>query len=154
MSPSEISDYVAAIYPANTRKVLVPYSYSLTFAALAAGASATQQLPITANADFLHLQTGYRAAIANAAQTVNSVPAPLARILITDSGTNEQFMASAIDITVYASQGINVEGDHVFPRIISGRSALTVALTSYEAANTNNIDVIFSGVLIRVFNNA
>lgn len=172
MSPSEILAFIATCYPpardpqtggtlfdprtgepVPTRKIVVPYSYTLTFT-LTAAETETQQLPITANADFLHLRTSQRTNVAGGAQTCNTMPAPLARILITDSGTNEQFMAQPVDLVSYCTVDFgNEPGDHPFPRIISGRSALTVQLSSFEAVNENVIDVTFIGCLIRVFGN-
>jgi hypothetical protein len=88
--------------------------------------------------------------VAAAAQTVATKSAPLARILITDSGTNEQFTNAAIDLENYSTNG-NIINNRPYPRIISGRSTLTVQLTSYEASQTLNLDLSFSGVLVRAF---
>jgi hypothetical protein len=130
--------------------LLTPYAYVLTFASLTAGSSQTQTLNITANADFILLQLHHHANVANAAQTVNNKTAPLATILITDSGTNEQFTNAAVDLESYSTNG-NIINNLEYPRIVSGRSTLTVQLTSYEASQTNNIYVTFGGVLVRAF---
>jgi hypothetical protein len=130
--------------------LLTPYDYVLTFASLTAGSSQTQTLSITANADFICLQMHHHANVAYAAQTVANKTAPLARILITDSGTNEQFTNAAVDLENYSTNG-NIINNLPYPRIISGRSTLTVQLTSYEASQTLNLDLSFSGVLVRAF---
>jgi hypothetical protein len=130
--------------------LLTPYDYVLTFASLTAGSSQTQTLSITANADFIFLQMHHRANVAYAAQTVANKTAPLARILITDSGTNEQFTNAAVDLENYSTNG-NIINNLPYPRIISGRSTLTVQVTSYEASQTLNLDLSFSGVLVRAF---
>jgi hypothetical protein len=117
---------------------------------LTAGSSQTQTLSITANADFIFLQCHHHANVANAAQTVATKTAPLATILITDSGTNEQFTNAAVDLESYSTNG-NIINNLPYPRIVSGRSTLTVQLTSYEATNTLNIYLSFSGVLVRAF---
>jgi hypothetical protein len=130
--------------------LLTPYDYVLTFPSLTAGSSQTQTLSITANADFIFLQCHHHANVANAAQTVASKTAPLATILITDSGTNEQFTNAAVDLESYSTNG-NIINNLAYPRIVSGRSTLTVQLTSYEATNTLNIYLSFSGVLVRAF---
>ena len=92
----------------------------------------------------------HRANVAAAAQTVSTKTAPLARILITDSGTNEQFTNAAVDLENYSTNG-NIVNDLPYPRIVSGRSTLTIQLTSYEATNTLNIDLSLEGVLVRAF---
>jgi hypothetical protein len=130
--------------------LLTPYAYVLTFSSLTAGSSQTQTLSITANADFIFLQMHHHANVASAAQTVASKTAPLATILVTDSGTNEQFTNAAVDLESYSTNG-NIINNLPYPRIVSGRSTLTVQLTSYEATNTLNVYLSFDGVLVRAF---
>jgi len=132
--------------------LLTPYAYNLTFSSLAAGASATQTLNIAANADFIMLGMHHRANVAAAGQNVSTKTAPLARVLITDSGSNEQFMNSAVDLENYSTNG-NIINKLDYPRIISGRSTLTVQLSSYEASQTLNVDLAFEGVLVRAYSN-
>jgi hypothetical protein len=92
----------------------------------------------------------HRSTVAAAAQTVATKSAPLARILITDSGTNEQFTNAAVDLENYSTNG-NIINNLPYPRIVSGRSTLTVQVSSYEASQTVNLDLSFSGVLVRAF---
>ena len=148
-SISDIEAYASKFYQGRPL-LLTPYSYVLTFSALAAGTSQTQTLSITANADFIFLQMHHHANVGNAAQTVNNKTAPLVTILVTDSGTNEQFTNAAIDLESYSTNG-NIINNLPYPRIVSGRSTLTVAMTSYEATNTLNIYLSFDGVLVRAF---
>ena len=154
MSPREIAEYVQTLYPPGVKTSVVPYSYTVSFTDLntTTRSTLTQQIPITANADFVHVSSNYRANIAQAAQTVNGIVVPLIRILITDSGTNEQFMNAATDITAYCSSFAGqYRDDHSYPRVISGRSSLTVTVTNYEASNAYYLDFIMSGVLVRVY---
>ena len=130
--------------------LLTPYGYNLTFSSLAAGTSATQTVNIAANADFIITTLHHRANVAAAGQNVSTKTAPLARILITDSGSNEQFTNSAVDLENYSTNG-NIINHLPYPRIVSGRSTLTVQLTSFEASQTLNIDVFFEGVLVRAY---
>lgn len=130
--------------------LLTPYGYNLTFSSLAAGTSATQTVNIAANADFIITGLHHRANVAAAGQNVSTKVAPLARILITDSGSNEQFTNSSVDLENYSTNG-NIINKFDYPRIVSGRSTLTVQLTSYEASQTLNIDVFFEGVLVRAY---
>ena len=130
--------------------LLTPYGYNLTFSSLAAGTSATQTVNIAANADFIITGLHHRANVAAAGQNVSTKTAPLARILITDSGSNEQFTNSAVDLENYSTNG-NIINKYDYPRIVSGRSTLTVQITSYEASQTLNIDIFFEGVLVRAY---
>ena len=150
-SYAEIETFASKFYQGRPL-LLTPYAYNLTFSALAAGASATQTVNIAANADFIITGLHHRANVAAAAQTVSNKTAPLARILITDSGSNEQFTNSAVDLENYSTNG-NIINKFDYPRIVSGRSTLTVQLTSFEATNTLNIDVVFEGVLVRAYTN-
>jgi len=146
---AEIETFASKFYQGRPL-LLTPYAYTLTFASLASGASATQVINIAANADFIVTGLHHHATVANAAQTVSNKTAPLARILVTDSGSNEQFTNAAVDLESYSTNG-NIINKLDYPRIVSGRSTLTVQLISYEASNTNNIDVIFAGVLVRAY---
>lgn len=148
-SYTEIETFASKFYQGRPL-LLTPYGYNLTFSSLAAAASATQTLNIAANADFIVTGIHHRATVAAAAQTVSNKSAPLARILITDSGSNEQFTNSAVDLENYSTNG-NIINKFDYPRIISGRSTLTVQLTSYEASQTLNIDIYFEGVLVRAY---
>lgn len=148
-SYAEIETFASKFY--NGRSLLItPYGYNVTFSALAPAATITQTVNIAANADFIITGLHHRASIAGASQNVSTKVAPLARILITDSGSNEQFTNSAVDLENYSTNG-NIINKLDYPRIVSGRSTLTVQLTSYEAANTLNVDIVFEGVLVRAF---
>ena len=145
----EIEAYASKFYQGRPL-LLTPYGYNLTFSSLTAGSSASQTLNITANADFIMVGLHHRANVAAAGQNVSTKTAPLARILITDSGSNEQFTNSAVDLENYSTNG-NIINLLSYPRIISGRSTLTVQLTSYEASQTLNLDIFFEGVLVRAY---
>ena len=105
----EIEAYASKFYQGRPL-LLTPYGYNLTFSSLTAGASQSQTLNITANADFIMVGLHHRANIAAASQTVSNKTAPLTRILITDSGSNEQFTNAAVDLENYSTNGniINV----------------------------------------------
>lgn len=125
---------------------LVPYGYTTTFASIAQGATSTNTINIAANADFILLEIRHRANI-GAAQTVSTKTAPFIRMLVTDSGTNEQFTNAAVDLENYAQNG-NSERPLQYPRFLQGRTSLTVQCTSYAPTNeTYAVDVYFSGVL-------
>ena len=130
--------------------LITPYAYTITFSALTAGSTQSQVINIAANADFMALMFHHRATVSGAAQTVSNKVAPLARILVTDSGSNEQFTNAAVDIENYSTNG-NIVNDLPYPRIVSGRSTLTVQVSSYEASVSLNLDVSIEGVLVRAY---
>jgi len=117
---------------------------------LASGTSATQTLNIAANADFIFVGLHARANVAAAGQTAATLTQPLARVLIVDSGSNEQYTNSAVDLFNYATTG-NITNPLIYPRIVSGRSTLTITLSNYDASQTYNIDLFLEGVLVRAY---
>lgn len=150
-SPQEIEAFASRFFPGRAL-LLLPYAYNLTFTGMTAALAATQQLNIAANADFLLLGLRHRASVAATNQTINTKTAPFGRVLITDSGTNEQFTASAVDLENYSTNGVG-ERRLPYPRIVAGRSSLNVTLTMFApAAETVLLDLFFDGVLIRAFN--
>lgn len=156
LTPTELLQWAAQFYPTvqqqQQRMILVPYAYTVSFASLAAGATATTTLAITANADFIHLNSSFRASAAGAVQNVGNVPMPQMRLLITDSGSNEQFTNAPADLLNYCPTVTpSVAAQHDYPRIIAGRSTLTLALTSYEAAQAYSVDLFLAGVLVRLY---
>lgn len=133
---------------------LLPYAYPLTFTTFTQGATQNGQINIQASADFLLLAIKYHAQI-GAAQNVGNKTVAYARMLVTDNGSGEQFTSSAVDLENYANNGNNSfgTGGLPYPRLIAGRSSLTVTLTGYQptAETYTTIDVLFEGVNIRVF---
>jgi hypothetical protein len=128
--------------------VMTPYGYTVTFTGLAQNAQASQQLSITANADFILTEICYRPAI-GAAQTVSNKTAAFVRLLITDSGTNEQYTNSAVDLENFATNG-GIGRVLPYPRWIGGRTSLTFQAFNYApTAETYTFDVYLSGVLVR-----
>jgi len=152
-SISDIEQFASRFY-AGRPLLLTPYAYNLTFTSLTNGTTQTSTLNITANADFILTQLHHRASVSvGAVQTVSTKMAPYVRILITDSGTNEQFTNSAVDLENYSTNG-NIVNLLDYPRIISGRSTLTVQVTNYgsaSAADVEVLDLMFNGVLVRAY---
>lgn len=147
-APNELRSWIQTLYPGK-RLTMVPYGYNLTFLALAQNTTQSAQLSITANADFVLLAVNHRAHIA-AAQTVSTKTAPFVRMLITDSGSNEQFTSSAVDLESYSTNG-GYENPLPFPRWIGGRTALTVQVSNFAptAETYAVLNLYFEGLLIR-----
>ena len=150
---ADLESYVSRFYQGRPL-LITPYAYSLTFTPtqLAAGATNSQVINIAANADFVATEFSYRSYSGSAAtnQTNATEDQPFLRILITDSGSNEQFTNSAVDLTNYAT-GQNYEHPLPYPRIISGRSTLTVQLTNYSTNTAYGLDLSVNGVLVRAY---
>lgn len=130
--------------------VLTPYGYNVTVNTLAPAGVNTSQLSITANSDFICTGVKYRAMIAAAAQTVSTKTAAAVRLLVTDSGTNEQWSQAAVDLENYSMNGGEAR-DLPFPRLVQGRTSLTLQFTSFAAAETYApIDLYLEGVMVRL----
>ena len=125
-----------------------PYAYSATFAALAQNGVQTQQIQIQANADFICLDIAIRANIA-AAQNESTMTAAFVRLLITDTGSNEQWTNTAQDVENYCTNGQR-QTSLPYPRIVQGRSSLQLQATNYApVAETYSFDIMLEGVQVR-----
>ena len=146
---TDIEAFAARFYEGR-ELLLVPYAYQTIFLALAQNGQASNVITMQANADFLLLGLRHRAQI-GAAQTISTVTAPYVRALITDTGSNEQFTNTAIDLNNYAP-AMAFDFGLPYPRIISGRSTLQVAVTNYAptAETYTSIELSLYGCLIRV----
>jgi hypothetical protein len=141
--------------PGLDAKLLIqPYSYPLEFNSLAPAGQSSQQLVIAANADFVLSSLRYRASLYSngGADDTDADIVPKVRVLITDTGSNQQFSSQSVDIANLFGQIGRAPYVYMFPRIINGRSALTVAVTSYAVADTYaNIELSFAGALVQQF---
>lgn len=127
---------------------MVPYGYTVSFSGLAQGTSATQQLSITANADFILTEILYRPSV-GVAQNDSTKTAAFVRLLITDSGTNEQYTNSAVDLENFATNN-DAARTLPYPRWIGGRTSLSFQAFNWApTAETYSFDVYLSGVLVR-----
>lgn len=148
-APQDLEQFIQRFYGA-AKMLITPFGYPVTFLALAQNGVATAIVNIAANADFLFLSVRHRAQI-GAAQAVATITAPFVRLLITDSGTNEQYTNGATDLVNYSTEG-GYDHQLPYPRIISGRSALTLQATNYAptAETYTTLDVFLEGCLLRV----
>lgn len=151
-SIADLESYISRFYQGRPL-LITPYSYNLTYSAstLTAGATVSQVINIAANADFVVTEFAYRSFATTATNQTNATEdQPFVRILVTDSGSNEQFTNSAVDLTNYAT-GQNYEHALPYPRIVSGRSTLTVQLTNYSSNTAYGVDLTANGVLVRAY---
>lgn len=121
-----------------------PFIYTALFTGLAAGANATYNVNIQADADFQILALSYHANVANAGQTNSTFTYPLVTLLLTDSGSGRQLMDSDVSLPAIAGNG---QFPFVLPvpKIMAARSNLVVKATNYDAAQTYNLRVYFIG---------
>jgi hypothetical protein len=131
---------------------LKPYTYTLSFVALAQAAVQTQTLLIQANSDFILTAVKLRASL-GAVQNLGNSTVPFIRLLMTDSGTNEQFTSAPVDAAIYCEvPGINTDGSLPYPRLLTGRSSVVVQATNWApAAETYTFDIQFEGTLARIY---
>jgi hypothetical protein len=152
-SISDIEAFASRFYGGRPL-LLVPYAYNTTFTTLTQGTSQSATVNITANADFILLKFHHRAVVdTTAVQTAASKNCPYVRMLVTDSGTNEQFTNSAVDLENYSTNA-NIVNNLDYPRIISGRSTLTIQVTNYGSAaavSLASLDIMMEGVLVRAY---
>lgn len=146
--------FVARFYQG--RKLLLePYGYVASFGAIAQNAQSTQQVQIAANADFVMVGARWRSILNNGlGQTVNNLPVPFLRMLITDNGSGQQLTAQPVDLAAYAGSTVDDAFGLPYPRIVAGRSSLSVQLTNYSPAAGENYsltDVFLEGVLVRAY---
>ncbi len=130
---------------------LIPYFYTLTFTGLAQNGTQTQQLSINADADFVLTGFGYHVSI-GAVQTATNMTIPFIRMLITDSATNQPFMNGPVDLSVISRSPLGDEVAMPYPRLVAGRSSLTVQVSNYApAAETYAFDLLLHGVAVKIY---
>lgn len=132
-----------------------PYAYRCSFAAVAPGASPQTVINIAANADFVLTAPRFHAVI-DAAGAANHDNSPLIRVLLTDTGSQENLMSEAVDLLSYFGHPETAEFQLQYPRIISGRSGLAVQINNYSNILTAPetyilVELTFAGVLVRGF---
>lgn len=148
-SISDLQMFLAQLY-GGRQLTVSPYGYSLSFIGLAQNTSATQQLSIQANADFILTRLSHRASIGTA-QTVTNKTAPFIRALIVDSGTGDQFTSSAVDLENISSNDAKLRVVP-YPRVIQGKSSLSITLTNWSpVAETYAVDILFEGMQVRLY---
>lgn len=135
----------------NRKLLITPHAIPTTFLNVAPGVAQNAIVTMAANADFILLGFHHRATLASA-QTAASKVCPFVRMLLTDSGTNEQFTSSAVDLEAYSSNA-NVVNALPYPRVLSGRTTVTMTVTSFApiAETYAVLDIIMEGVLVRAY---
>lgn len=147
---TDIEAFVARFY-GGRRLLITPYAYTLTFSNVAQSATSTTTINIAANADFILLGLRHRVWLAAAGQTVSSKPAPIANLLLIDSGSNDQFTSAGVQLENYSTNDSKIV-DLPYPRVLAGRTTLTAQLVNNApAAETINAEVFLNGVQVRAY---
>lgn len=121
------------------------YVYSAVFTALAVGASATQNITVQADSDFILQKLTYQADIGAAAMTDSSRVVPLVTVLITDSGSGRQIMDRAIPVATFFGTG-KLPFILPNPKVFKARANITIQATNYSAASAYNLYLSFIGI--------
>jgi len=126
------------------REIKEFFVYEADFASVASGASATTNINIQADSDFVLQKLTYHADIASAAVTDSSRIIPNATVILTDTGSGRQLMESAIPIPSLFGVG---ELPFILPtpRLFSARATLTVVVANFDAAVTYALKLSFMG---------
>jgi hypothetical protein len=120
------------------------YSYSLTFTAVAPGATATDSFNIEANSDFIWTKATYFADIAAAAQTDGTRVVPLTTLELIDTGSAYQLFSEPQPIP-------NVFGTGRIPFLVNPayrfakNATMRGVLVNFDAAATYNVRLSFIG---------
>lgn len=143
-------------HPMNNNKVTLkdekgrPYvrdyfTYSVTAASIAPGASVTDNIAINADSDFVWEKTSFSAAIADATQTADSRVIPLVRVSITDGGSGRNLQDDPIPVNCIAGdQGLPFNTS--VPRVFDANATISVTMSNYSAATTyTNLYIVFHG---------
>lgn len=145
-SIADIESFCARYYQGRKLSI-IPYAYQVNVTGLTQGSTQTVTLTMQANADFIALQFHHRVNI-GAAQSVSTKTAPFIRMLVIDTGSNNQFTNAAVDLENYSTNG-NIINNLPYPRIVSGRSALQFQFTNYApTAETYALDLTMDGVQV------
>lgn len=128
---------------------LVPYSYPIDFTDVASNATQSGILTLSANADFIALGIRFIAA-GDSSYTIMSKPAGDVRCLITDTSSGDQFTNGSVLLENYGTNGTG-EILFDFPRLLAGRSALSVQVTNQTGAEIIVLQMEMHGALVRAW---
>lgn len=129
----------------NGRRYIPDYFiYRTPPTSLAASASATAQISINAEGDFVLTKMSYAADVAGAAQTDSSRVIPLVNVSLTDSGSGRNLQNFPVPISTMAgSEGLPF--NLPVPRVFKANSNLSITFTNSSAATTYNVTLCLIG---------
>lgn len=156
-----VEDFCLRVFGSNPdgspRKISIePYTYLVEFSDLTQSPATPQTSVLTVQANANFVLTAPRMISVVAASGV--VQSPLIKILLTDTGSQQALMSEAIPVTTFFGQPQFAGPQNLlqYPRIIAGRSGLSVAVTNYSAILSSPVDYkrasfAFAGALVKDF---
>src|SRR5690606_8593628 len=111
------------------------FTYAVSFAALAAGASAQGNIQIQADSDFIWKQASFYADDDNVDPTFATLPYLPVNVQITDSGSGRNLFNQALPVPAVFGTG---QLPNILPRdrILRARSNITFAVENFSPAGT------------------
>lgn len=121
------------------------FIYTVAALALAPAATATGNIIIQADSDFVLQKIGYTADVAGAAQTDSSRIIPLVTVTITDSGSGRQIMDNAVPIPSFFGDG---RLPFILPqaKVFVARTNIAFSFSNFSAATTYNVRLALIGM--------
>ena len=120
------------------------YVYEAQALAIAAGGTATDQIAIEADSNFVWIKAAYMADLAGAAQTDATRVVPNVDVQLVDTGSGRQLLNGNIPIPSIFGTG-ELPFVLPIPQVLLSNSVLRIDFTSREAVNTPNIRLAFIG---------
>lgn len=127
------------------------YVYGVDFASLLQGTSATGQINIQADSDFVVQKLTYQADIAAATQTDSSRVVPNATVQVKDTGSGREIFSLPTALTSVFGTG-QLPFILPQPKIFLARSTINITLANFDAAADYNIRLSFIGYKIFTLN--
>lgn len=120
------------------------YVYQEDFSGLVFATSATGNINIQADSDFVLQKITFFADIAAAAQTDDTRVIPLVTMQVTDSGSGRNLFESPVAVPSLFGTG---ELPFILPtpKLFSARSTITIAVANFSVATTYNLRFSFIG---------
>jgi len=120
------------------------YVYEQDFDGLASGSSATGNINIQADSDFILQKLTLFADVNGAAQVSGSRIVPLCALQVTDSGSGRQLFESAVPVPAIFGNG---ELPFILPtpKLFPARSTITLNVANFSASTTYNLKFAFIG---------
>lgn len=120
------------------------FTYEVDFSNVVSSGSASASFTVQQEADFLLSKITMTADIAGASITESSRPVPLCTIMINDTGSGRNLMASAVPLgNIFGSGGL----PFILPRqrLFVASSVVNITLTNYSASTDYNVRLSFIG---------
>lgn len=153
---SDLQAYAGRFY-GGAPILITPFAYTATFGTIANAETGLATVNIASNGDFICTELSYNV-ILNEADVANT-QINLFKLQIEDTGSNEKFFNQPVMLDNICNNSWGIQS-FAFPRFISGKTALQIALTNVSGefnqaqSLSDGINVVLAGALVRVFQTA